>query len=214
MNRRNLLTAGGAILAGGLWQGALAASASGGGDASTAAPKVPDMTVGSPNAKVHVIEYGSFTCPHCAEFHGTVWPKLKKAYIDSGKISFTFRSAYRNGYDLLADTMALCGGPIRYFGIVDVLFNTQNKWTDVQTLDQAAVNLEKIGEQAGITPAELKACMADKKMQQAMVAKFQKDAAVDKVEYTPTFIIDGKHYENMGYADFAKILDAELARLG
>jgi protein-disulfide isomerase len=47
------------------------------------APAVPDMSIGNPAAKVQVIEYLSFTCPHCAEFHASVWPELKKNYIDT-----------------------------------------------------------------------------------------------------------------------------------
>ena len=55
---------------------------------------IPDMMVGNADASVTVIEYASFTCPHCASFHAGPYKKLKKDYIDTGKIKFVFREVY------------------------------------------------------------------------------------------------------------------------
>lgn len=221
-NRRSILTAGGALIAGGLCMvagrpggslfGAGPALADTTAPAGSRLPNIPDMTLGNPSARVHVIEYASFTCPHCRDFHAEVWPQLKRHYVDTGKVRFTIRGYYRNGFDVLADAMALCGGPMRYFGIVDALFNTQDVWMNASNLDQAAANLRQIGRDAGMTDAKMKECMSDRQMEQAMIDKVQKDATADHVKGTPTFVIDGTTYGNMGYQDFAKILDAELAK--
>ncbi|HVY02233.1 MAG TPA: thioredoxin domain-containing protein, partial [Caulobacterales bacterium] len=40
-----------------------------------------DMTLGDPRAPVRIVEYASVTCPHCKEWHDTVWPQLKQNYI-------------------------------------------------------------------------------------------------------------------------------------
>src|SRR5437667_12366782 len=50
-----------------------------------------DMVLGEQNAPVTIIEYASMTCPHCAHFHETTYPELKKKYIDTGKVRFIFR---------------------------------------------------------------------------------------------------------------------------
>ncbi|MGB3272406.1 MAG: thioredoxin domain-containing protein, partial [Xanthobacteraceae bacterium] len=50
-----------------------------------------DMALGDPKATVTIVEYASMTCPHCATFTKDVFPKLKAAYIDSGKARFVFR---------------------------------------------------------------------------------------------------------------------------
>lgn len=175
-------------------------------------PKIPDMSIGNPDAKVHVIEYLSFTCPHCEEFHATVWPKIKKNYVDTGKIRFTIREVYFDKYGLWAGMMAQCGGAMRYFGIVDMLYNQQRQWAGTSNPNKAVANLRKIGLAAGIPGTKLDKCMTDGKMAQAMVAKFQKTTAKDHVTGTPSFVIDGTTYKNMGYAKFSKILDAELAK--
>ena len=45
------------------------------------------MTQGDQDASVEMIEYASFTCPHCAKFHSDVYPELKANYIDKGLLS-------------------------------------------------------------------------------------------------------------------------------
>ena len=46
---------------------------------------LPDMALGPADAKVTITEYASPTCPHCADFSARVFPKIKAAYIDTGK---------------------------------------------------------------------------------------------------------------------------------
>jgi protein-disulfide isomerase len=174
-------------------------------------PAVPDYSLGNPDAKVKVIEYGAFTCPHCAEFHADVWPKLKENYIDTGKIQFTFRAFFLQRYGLWADLIARCGGEMRYYGLIDMIFDKQREWYSSDA-SQTVANLRQIGLAAGLTKSELDQCLNDGPMAQALVAKFQKYAKQDEIEGTPTFMINGKKYQNMGYDDFAKILDGLLAK--
>ena len=71
--------------------GAAALGAGCGGANGKASVSPDDMAIGSPNAPVTLIEYASSTCPHCAEFHETVWDQLKTNYIDTGRVRFVFR---------------------------------------------------------------------------------------------------------------------------
>lgn len=172
---------------------------------------VKEMTMGQPDAPVHVIEYASFTCPHCASFHVNVWEKLKENYIDTGKVRFTMREVYFDRYGLWAGMVARCGdGEQRYFGIVDVLFETQRGWTAPGEPAGIVENLRGIGRQAGLSNAELDTCLNDAAKAQALVASYQQNATADDVRGTPTFFINGKKYSNMGYEEFARTLDGHL----
>ena len=42
--------------------------------------ELPELTLGDPSAKATIVEYASMTCSHCARFHNTVFPELKKKY--------------------------------------------------------------------------------------------------------------------------------------
>lgn len=173
-------------------------------------PDVIEMSLGNPDADVTVIEYASFTCPHCRNFHENVFGKLKADYIDTGKINFIYREVYFDKFGLWAGMIARCSGPIRYFGITDMIYEQQSEWLATRTDAGIAADLRKLGLQAGIDADQLDACLADSEMAQALVAEFQKNAAADDVSSTPTFIINGTKYTNMSYDDFAGILNKEL----
>ncbi len=82
---------------------------------------IADMTLGSPDAKVTLMEYASFTCPHCANFHNSVFKGLKTDYIDTGKVHFIYREVFFDRYGLWAAMVARCGGAMKYFGITEIL---------------------------------------------------------------------------------------------
>ena len=91
-------------------------------------PAVPDMVLGNADAKVTLVEYASYTCPHCANFHAAVFKDLKRDYIDTGKVKFVYREVYFDRYGLWAAMIARCGGATRYFGINSMLFDGQKEW--------------------------------------------------------------------------------------
>jgi protein-disulfide isomerase len=170
-----------------------------------------EMTLGNPDAKVTVIEYASFTCPHCKNFHADVMPDLKRGYIETGKINFIYREVYFDRFGLWAGMLARCGGPLRYFGISDLLYDQQSDWLDSGDPATIAQNLRTIGKDAGLSDDELQACLTDATKAQAMVALYQINAKADGIDSTPSFVINGEKYGNMTYADFSAILDAKLA---
>ena len=219
MNRRHLITAAPLALLGGagLWYAtqpgttgpSLAAIAQDSTEVDTSG--IADMSMGNPDAKVTVTEYASFTCPHCQNFHQTVFDKLKKNYIDTGKINFVYREVYFDRFGLWAAMVARCGGEMRYFGIADMIYDTQEEWVAGGDPGLIAQNLRKIGKKAGLSDAELDACMNDGEQAKAMVAAYQKNAEADDISSTPSFLINGEKYSNMSYEKFAATLDEKLA---
>ena len=171
---------------------------------------VIEMTLGNADAPVEVIEYASFTCPHCANFHADVFGKLKADYIDTGKIHFVHREVYFDRYGLWAGMVARCGGENRYFGIADLIYETQHDWIAHDDPGATADNLRRIGRTAGLSNEELDVCLADNDLAQALVASYQRNAQRDGVRSTPSFVIDGRLYSNMGYAEFSDILNEKL----
>jgi protein-disulfide isomerase len=175
-------------------------------------PEVPDMVLGNPDAKVTLTEYASFTCPHCANFHASVFGELKKNYIDTGKIKFVYREVYFDRYGLWAAMVARCGGEMRYFGISDMLYDKQREWAASDDPVVVVENLRQIGRTAGLEDAALTACLEDGAMAQALVATYQKNAEADGINSTPSLLINGTLHKNMTYAELSKLLDEELAK--
>ncbi len=182
-------------------------------EATTAAEStVKDFSVGSPDAKVKMVEYASFTCPHCATFHETVYPQLKTEYIDTGKVHFTLREVYFDRYGLWAALIARCGGDMKYFGIHDMLFAQQKDWAASEDPMQVVEKLKTIGRAAGLEDAAMDACLNDTANAEALIKQFQTNFEADGVEGTPTLFINGAKHGNMAYEDLKAILDAELAK--
>lgn len=174
--------------------------------------EIKDMTLGQEDAPVTLIEYASFTCPHCATFHDAVFKNLKKDYIDTGKVRFVYREVYFDRYGLWAAMLARCGGEMKYFGISDILFTTQSEWAASNDPTAVVANLKKIGRTAGMDDATLDACLQNGPMAQAMVDRYEESMAEYDVQGTPTLVINGTVHSNMSYDELKKILDGELAK--
>jgi protein-disulfide isomerase len=177
-----------------------------------AAPEPVDFALGNPDAKVKIVEYASFTCPHCARFHTDVFKQLKTDYIDTGKVHFTLREVYFDRYGLWAAMVARCGGELRYFGIHDILFEKQAEWAGSDDPTVVVANLKTIAVTAGMEGAAVDACLNDGPMAEALIKRFETNMAADDVQGTPTIFINGTKHGNMPYDDLKAIIDAELAK--
>jgi len=90
------------------------------------------------------------------------------------------------------------------------IYDQQGDWARGEPA-QIAQNLRRIGLTAGLTGEQVDACLQDADKAQALVAWYQENAAADNIESTPSFVIDGRRYSNMSYADFAELLDGMLS---
>ena len=196
--------------------GGLAHAATTSPDPAAPTDAIKDFALGSPDAKVKMVEYLSFTCPHCAHFHAEVFPKLKAEYIDTGKVMIEYHEVYFDQMGLLGAMLARCGGEMRYFGLTDMLLDKQRDWAAAESIDAAVVELKKFARAAGMVDADVDVCLHDQKMAEALVAHYQaniaKDYPNDSFGGTPSFIINGAQHANMSFEELKVILDAELAR--
>ncbi|WP_334191209.1 DsbA family protein [Pararhodobacter sp.] len=227
MNRRSLLLSGGAaVVAAGAYAGLN--SLTGGhapslsqtllpnaahaqtGDGAVDTSRVMDLVLGDPDAEVTIIEFASYTCPHCANFHANVWPTLKAEYIDTGKVRFEYREVYFDAYGLWAALVARCGGEMRYFGISDMLYDEQSQWARGADGNAVADNLRRIGRRAGMSDDELNQCLTDRELATAMMQVYQEGMTEYGIQGTPSFVINGTTYSNMSMDEFRAILDPLL----
>lgn len=168
---------------------------------------VAEMSFGDENAPITLIEYASYTCPHCAAFHADVYPQIKENYIETGKVRMILRPVYFDRLGLWADLLARCGGNDRYFGIANMIYENQSSWTQGDTAVDIVNNLYAMGRLAGMNDADMEACMQDNEHAQALVAASTRDIDADGVEGTPTFVVNGTVMKNMPYSGFVEAFD-------
>ncbi|XDA98565.1 DsbA family protein [Sulfitobacter sp. LCG007] len=170
---------------------------------------IEEMSQGNPDAPVTVIEYASFTCPHCEAFHAGPFKQLKANYIDTGKINFVYREVYFDRYGLWASMIARCAGtPEKFFGISDLIYDGQSEWVRAGEPAQIVEELRKIGRLAGLDNDAMEACLQDGDKARTLVAWYESNAQADGIDRTPSFVINGKKYANMPYDEMAKLIDA------
>ena len=170
-----------------------------------------DIVLGSADAPVTMIEYASFTCSHCRDFHNNSFATLKSEYIDTGKVKFIQRDVYFDAVGLWAGILARCGGDEKYYAVADMLFTEQQSWLGGKTGEEIAANLRKVGAKAGMSPEAMDACWNDQQKVADLVATFQKNATTDGIEGTPTFIIAGEKVQNQPWDGLKAVIEAKLA---
>jgi protein-disulfide isomerase len=185
-----------------------------GGDWSDVINATPDggVMMGDPNAKVHLIEIGSLTCPHCREFEETAVKPLIEKYVKTGKVSYEFRNYIRDTFDMAALLIAKCNGPETFFPLSMALYADQPKWVEriqktpedqldkLQTLpeNQLALQAAKFAglldwaAARGVPQAKATQCLTDT----ATIDRYVNQSGAIAQQWpdfagTPNFVIDG-----------------------
>lgn len=177
-------------------------------DLSTKVAGYEERVIGDPNAPVTIVEYASFTCPHCANFHTQTLPQIKKDYVDTGKVKFIFRDFPFEQVGATAALLSRCVDPSRYYGFSDLIMRQQANWT-------AQVNpiagLTKMAKLAGMSDAMIEECMNNEKLLDQIVAV--RKEAMDKYGFnsTPSFLVNNEKVVGAeSFETFKKLIEAEL----
>ncbi|MBN9086654.1 MAG: DsbA family protein [Reyranella sp.] len=165
-----------------------------------------DHVLGDPKAPITMIEYASFTCPHCAHFSDAILPQVKKKWVDTGKVKLIYRDFPLDQTALKAAQLAECAGNDKYFGVVEMIFGTQQKWA---TASDPIGELAKSLRLAGMDDAAVKACLANEAVANGVVADYRGGETLG-VNSTPTLFINGEQFKG---ARTVEELDAAFSKL-
>jgi protein-disulfide isomerase len=181
--------------------------------------------MGNPAAKVKLVEYGSLTCGHCANFAKAGMASLVGTYVRSGKVSYEYRNYILNGLDVAASLVARCGGPSRFFPVADGLYAGQDQWmgrvraftaaekAQLNTLPEnqrlgrlaEVAGIVRIAARHGIAPVQAKRCLSDQAGLDRLAGMAEAAQAVG-VEGTPTFFLNGANIGTHTWATLEPIL--------
>lgn len=154
-----------------------------------------DVWLGDENAPIVVVEYASMTCPHCATFHANVYEAFIEKYVDTGLVRFTIREFPIDppGVPLSAAAFMLtrCApGENGYFAMIDLLFETQPMWAQVQ---EPIPPLLQLALQSGFTEESFNACLSDQETLDSVYWVYDRGVEIG-VNATPTFFVNGDRY--------------------
>tara|TARA_Y100001960_G_scaffold234779_2_gene247095 strand:- start:475 stop:1248 length:774 start_codon:yes stop_codon:yes gene_type:complete len=161
-----------------------------------------DRVLGDANAPVTVIEYASMTCIHCANFHNNNLDEMMSELIDTGKVKYIFREFPLDAVALRASMMARCAPEDKFFGLLEVLFANQKRWVGAQNPINA---MTKMGKLAGLSDAEIDACLANKDLETALLETRQTAQTEFNVRSTPTFVFNNGEAVESGVLPVSRI---------
>ncbi|GBQ41573.1 thioredoxin domain-containing protein [Komagataeibacter europaeus] len=202
IKRRTLLALAPALITGG---GLLSGRAM----AQDADPRLSIRAVGNPQAKVHVEEWFSLTCTHCARFAAEVFPEIRTKLVDTGRVYYIFRDFPLDQVALTASMVARALPPERYEPFVLALLSSQDRWAfgkDVNPEEQ----IQKMVALAGMSADTFQQTIHDDKLRHAIMDEEDRAQAQYKIDGTPTFRFNNKEQvaQELNYEEFAKKVEA------
>ena len=171
--------------------------------------------LGNPDAPLKLVEFGSFTCSHCAEFSVTSHEALKRDFIDTGRVSFEMRPFIRDPLDLALATVAACSGAERFFPLAENIFANQGAVMEAAQAGQQAnaagfENIQALPERdrlaaiaslygapaffaaRGIPAAETTRCLTDQAAVDKRTEVTRRSTEQYEITGTPTFLLNGQ----------------------
>ncbi len=186
--------------------------------------------VGNPDAPLKLVEYGSLTCPACARFSEEATKPLMETYVNSGRVSFEFRSFVIHGpIDLALTRLIGCSAPEAAMPLAEQVWANLGPIQQRAFANESALNdLAKFPENErfvrfgeltglyeffaarGISADQARACMADFASLEKISKISESYGTEDKIESTPTFVLNGNKIEGSSWAE----LEPRLQRAG
>ena len=213
MKRRTLLVAGSAIAGSALAMPVIRVPAQAQGSVDPIMEITAfDRTMGAADAKVVMIEYGSFTCPHCRDFNNDTLPELKARYVDTNKVLFVHRPFVLNGPDLVAALAARCVPADQYFAFKNILYKDQKTWIGNGDPMSVRETLATWVGLVGVARDTYDACQADEALTDQIIQLREFAGVNGGVNSTPTFFINGQKIEGaLDLGVYVEAIEAKLA---
>ncbi len=168
-----------------------------------------DRSIGRADAPVTVIEYASFACPSCADWHRFVWPLFKQRLVDTGQVRFVFRNlpTQPEQMSLPAAALARCAAPERFFEVTSILMAGQA--AVLRGGDRADWYAPAIAA-SGRSQAQLEACATTTETRAAINRDIDSAHAAG-AHHTPSFFVNGRPVSDRSLGGLEVAVRAALA---
>ncbi|RDC59577.1 putative protein-disulfide oxidoreductase [Alteripontixanthobacter maritimus] len=167
--------------------------------------------IGNPEAEVELVEFVSYTCPHCAQFTKDGEGALRLVYIRSGRLSLQIRHFIRDDIDLTVALLARCGTTDKFVQNHTAFMLSQPTWlAEVSKMSAAQrqrwavgtgadrrraiasdLRFYRIMERRGYQRNDIDRCLADAAEVTSLQAADEANRAEFGVAGTPSFMVDG-----------------------
>jgi protein-disulfide isomerase len=163
---------------------------------------------GPADARVTLVEFSDFQCPHCRE----LYEELKAVETRYPQLRIVYKDFPLNSIHPWAQTAALGGrcafdqSPAAFWKVHDSIFDHQ----DVISAENVWDKLVEFATQAGLNADTFKACLSSPDAEKAVDANRADGVALD-VNSTPTVYVNGRPLVGGDVQTLDRFIDFELA---
>ena len=171
-----------------------------------------NLSIGSPSAKVTVKVFSSLTCPHCANFHSSVFNDLKKDYIDKGLVKFEHHAFPLDLAALNAEVIVRCqDNKEKKFKLLEEIYKKQKTWAIGSDINKINTLIKEIGLNFDLTDEKMNKCLNNSQTQDEILNERIEAQKNYEIDSTPTVYVNGKKYSGkVNYKSFKKIIEKNL----
>ena len=170
------------------------------------------LSIGNSDAKVTVKVFSSLTCPHCADFHISIYENLKKDFIDRGLVKFEHHAFPLDLAALNAEIIVRCHvNNDEKFKLLKKIYEKQKDWAIGSDINKINDSIKKIGAELNLEDKKMNKCLNDEKVQDDILNQRIDAQKKYKIESTPTIVINEKKYTGKSnYEQFKKAIEKKL----
>lgn len=170
------------------------------------------LSIGDPNSKIVVKVFSSLTCPHCADFHASIFENLKRDYIDKGIVKFEHHAFPLDLAALNAEIIVRCHvDNDKKFKLLEKIYEKQKTWAVGSDINKINNSIKNIGSLLDLTDENMENCLKNEKVQDEILNQRIEAQKKYKIESTPTiFINENKYTGKVNYKEFKKALEKKL----
>ena len=147
-----------------------------------------ERVMGKSTAPVTVIEYVSLTCPHCAQFQKELFPRMKKEFIDTGKVRYIVREFPIGRTAGTAAIVNRCAPEDKYFFLLNQFLTRQPEWVSQEVRPEAIYAVAKA---SGMSRETFDKCLSNQPIIDGLTEVKQRGRQFGVIG-TPTFFINGR----------------------
>ena len=169
----------------------------------------PVGEVGDKKVELTMVEFVDYQCPVCYRHFVSVYPSIKKEFVDTGKMRIIYRdmpltSIHPNAE--IAAVAARCAVPQnKWSDMHDLIMNKQQEWSPLVKAD-AEAKFAEYAASLGMNKTQFVACQQDEAIAQAV----KDDSLLSQkfgINATPTFVVNKKEIVGtMAYELFKTVL--------
>ena len=168
--------------------------------------------IGRADAEVSLIEFMSYTCPHCGQFAGIADRALALGYVGPGRVSVEYRPMVRDPVDLTVSMLVSCVQPKRFAAAHAAFMEGQEGWlvaaqrtpgaqravwadayrsAERRRSIASALELYPMVERLSLSRIAADRCLSNQAKADALVTAADANRAQFGVTGTPSFALDG-----------------------